>query len=232
MIRSKRAQQKHPAEYKKLRLKTLVIATLAATVLAASAAAFAVSLTGFVWGGVAVLAATPFLFIALGLLIKKIDDKTHFWSSKVAEITVLQQSIKKQTLIFSEKEPANIFALIKRAAASCQLSLHGHPNELYKAQNDINKVLSIGEKNLPPKELLQTQMALGELNRLHGKNAESLFLGNKERTNPIASLFSNQRAIAYYKKSLSILDELLKKEPDKLFCAHHSRRGIPRIKEK
>lgn len=167
-----KAQKKYPKEYKKLQIKTLAIAAFAVTAFAALGASFVLSAVGAgAIGSVCLLVSTPFLFIGIVLILKKIDNKTHFWSAKIGEITYLQESKNRYDRILEQTQ--DVHALTQRAALCCQLVSHGHLKMLETAKNDLEKVIKVDPDNV------KANVILGEYHRIRKENDKALAALNK-----------------------------------------------------
>lgn len=160
------AQRECSEKYQNRLIQTLAVAAFAATffvVTSASLAAGAMRLPSL--ARIIILASSPIVFLASAILIKKIEVKTQFWGSTVAEILVLQHK-RSQCDDVLKDNPNDVPHLIKRAALCCQLSMYGHAKELETAAKD----LSHGEVKKDGRAVLIT----GEFHRLRGSPFEAL----------------------------------------------------------
>lgn len=203
-----RAKTLCPSEYKKLRILTLGIASVATAALAISAASLALGAIGFVWGSVAVLAASPLILAVAIIAIVKIDEKTQFWTSKVAELTLLKKALEECDLTL-KNNPKDLETLVKRAAICCQLFVQGHPQQLQRAGQDLYAVSKENENFF--NEHTHAKLVQGEYLRLESLaiKAQSWHGLRKKKTRE--ALNKNQGA-------LDIFTEVLEKDPKNYFA--------------
>lgn len=81
-------QEKYPSEFKRKKILTLAIAIGAIAVLVIPAIATGLAALSVCSFGVGLLIVTPIALLAISILIKKIDDRTQYWTGKLAMIIV------------------------------------------------------------------------------------------------------------------------------------------------
>lgn len=87
-------KDKYPDYFKKKKILTLAIAIGAIALLVIPAMAFGLAALSLCTFEIGLLFVTPVAIIAISILIKKIDDKTLYWSGDLARITIKKHEEK------------------------------------------------------------------------------------------------------------------------------------------
>jgi hypothetical protein len=100
-------KEKYPTDFKQKKIIALaiVIGTLSLTLLSVVGSIVA-GLTLASPLGVALLVATPLAIVGIGFLIKKIDDKTLYWSGGVANLLIEKKAKEEKEAREKEKNNA------------------------------------------------------------------------------------------------------------------------------
>ncbi|MBS4166909.1 MULTISPECIES: hypothetical protein [unclassified Neochlamydia] len=107
-------QEKYPSDFKQKKIIALaiVIGTLSLTLLSVVGSIVA-ALTLASPLGIVLLVATPLAIVGIGLLIKKIDDKTLYWSRGVANGLIEKKAKEEKEAREKEKDNACKVAVSK-----------------------------------------------------------------------------------------------------------------------
>lgn len=91
-------QDNYPDEFKCKKILTLVIAIGALAFFIIPAVAIGLTALSVCTFEVGLLAVTPIALLGISILIKVIDDKTLFWSGKLAHIIIQQHADKAKSV--------------------------------------------------------------------------------------------------------------------------------------
>lgn len=84
-------EDKHPHEFRKKKLFTLAIAVAGIAMLVIPAIALAISALAICSFEIALLTVAPLALIGISFLVKKINDKTLYWSGELAKEMLKQE---------------------------------------------------------------------------------------------------------------------------------------------
>lgn len=99
-------KEKYPSDFKKKKILTLAIAIGALALFAIPLIAAGVAALSLCTFEIALLFVTPVSLIAIGILIKKIDDYTLYWSGNLARILIAQKEKEAQKAADKAKKEA------------------------------------------------------------------------------------------------------------------------------
>lgn len=81
-------KEKYPKEFRRKKILTLTIAIAALVLFTIPATATGLAALSLCTFEIGLLIATPIALIGISILIKKIDDFTHYWSGNLARILI------------------------------------------------------------------------------------------------------------------------------------------------
>lgn len=97
-------QEKYPKDFKRKKILTLAIAIAALALLIIPAAAQGLAALSLCSFGIGLLIVTPIALLVISKLIKNIDDKTQYWSGKLAQIIIKQKEEEAQKALEKAKK--------------------------------------------------------------------------------------------------------------------------------